>query len=111
MIVQIKTKTDLSDFNYALNKAYQVACDFVQCEDGGACNYDTCIIKVKIAVRLRELTSFRLLKLHDSNYDGYWMIDFPVSGNGDKRRKMVEVASNFLRRYGYASDVYRISVD
>ena len=111
MIVQIKTKTDLSDFNYALNKAYQVACDFVQCEDGGSCNYDTCIIKVKIAVRLREMTSFRLLKLHDSNYDGYWMIDFPVSGNGDKRRKMVEGASDFWRRYGYESDVDRISVD
>lgn len=107
MILEIKNKTELDDFNYALEKAYVASCDFVQHEDGGTCNFDTCIVKVKISKRLRELTSFRLLKVHDTKiYKGYWMIDFPVFGQGNRRTKMAEVACSILRNLGYESQVW-----
>lgn len=106
MIEEILTKTQLEEFNEALQKANRAAQKYSDIEDGGAINFDSCVIKIKALKKLRELTDFKLRKVGAGSWRGYWYIDFPTSGQGHRLTKMAEAAAESLIAQGYNAKVY-----
>lgn len=60
MITTITTKAQLAALEAAVNAAADKARELCDTEDGGTCNFDTCVLNIKIPKKLREATSLHL---------------------------------------------------
>lgn len=102
MITEIKTEKQLHDLEQAYFDALHYALDFINIPDGGASNFDDCVLMVKIPKRLRENSK---LKLHKMEYGvfrgGYWFGNTPQVGQGERNTTLQEHICNRLIASGY----------
>lgn len=80
-------------------------------EDGGACNFDTVIIKTKgvptkVLDEISELNDIKFERITSGIWKGYSFILFEVWGIGNRRTRMVRTACNTLKELGYSASVY-----
>lgn len=106
MFEKISTLKDLKAFEEAVNNASVEATKYADTEDGGSCNFDTCMVKIKIPKKFREQTSLKLYA-----FSGFWrgyygIYSIPYSGQGNRRSRMAEAAAKSLEAQGYDATVY-----
>ena len=107
MIKEVKTKAQLVAFNEALQRANKAAQRYADTEDGGTCNFDTCVINLKIYKKFRDLTEYPLRKTYGGRvWQGWWFVDITLCGQGNRRTRMAEAACGSLRADGYDAQVY-----
>lgn len=101
----IKTQTELNDLNKALINAVNSAAMMDDTEDGGTCNMDSVTLKISIPAKLAAQAWVKLDKMLARDYGrlwrGYYMVDIPLSGQGNRRTRMAEAACNALKSSGY----------
>ena len=101
----IKTKKELNELNQALINAVNAAAMLADTEDGGTCNFDMVTLKIKIPKKLTQYISVKLEKMlaHDWGrlWKGYYLVDIPLSGQGNRRTRMAEAACESLKAAGY----------
>lgn len=107
MIKEIKTKAQLVAFNEALQRANKAAQRYADTEDGGTCNFDTCVINLKIYKKFRDLTEYPLRKTYGGRvWQGWWFVDITLCGQGNRRTCMAEAAATSLKADGYDASVW-----
>lgn len=106
----IKTKEELNELNQALLNAVNAAAMFDDTEDGGTCNLDSVTLKISIPAKLAAQSWVKLEKMlardWGSLWRGYFMVDIPLSGQGNRRTRMAEAACNSLRTAGYDATMF-----
>ena len=106
----IKTKKELNELNQALINAVNAAAMLDDTEDGGTCNLDMVTLKIKIPKKLTQYISVKLEKMLARDWGrlwkGYYLVDIPLSGQGNRRTRMAEAACGSLRAAGYDAQVY-----
>ena len=79
-------------------------------EDGGTCNFDSVILKIKIPAELAPQTWVQLDKMLVRDYGRMWrgcyMVDIPLSGQANRRTRMAEAACKELNNAGYNAFLY-----
>lgn len=103
------------DFNKLKNdlcKAQSKINEITDHEDGGSCNFDTCVIYLgrKSQKTLKCLSDLGLCSkirpISSKFWSGWWFINFDVIGQGNCRTRMVECGARFLSSLGWQTDVY-----
>lgn len=106
----IKTKGELNKLSEALINAVNAAAMLADTEDGGTCNLDMVTLKIKIPKKLTQYISVKLEKMlaHDWGrlWKDYYLVDIPLSGQGNRRTRMAEAACQALKDAGYDARVY-----
>ena len=106
----IKTKTELNELNNALINAVNAAAMLDDTEDGGTCNLDMVTLKIKMPKKFIQYISVKLEKMYvcvwGRLWRGYYLVDIPLSGQGNRRTRMAEAACGSLRAAGYDAQVY-----
>ena len=106
----IKTKGELNELNQALTNAVNAAATLNDTEDGGTCNFDMVTLKIKIPKKFIQYIYVKLEKMYARDWGrlwrGYYLVDIPLSGQGDRRTCMAEAACSSLRADGYDAQVY-----
>lgn len=101
----IKTKKELNELNQALLNAVNAAAMLDNIEDGGTCNFDMVTLKIKIPKKLTQYISVKLEKMFARDWGrlwkGYYLVDIPLSGQGNRRTRMAEAACESLKAAGY----------
>ena len=105
-IEAITTKKQMAALEAAIKTAASKAAALANTEDGGTCNMDTCIIRIKIPKRLREQSSLRLMPCSGFWRGYYFVHDIPSNGCGNRNTRQAEAASKSLCEAGYHSSVY-----
>lgn len=100
------TRKELDALEYALAKANQVAKMFTNSEDGGTCNFDTPIINIKATQKQVASLDFKLSKCTWGLYKGWWFVDLPLYGQGNRRTRMAEAIAKSLNESGFNASVY-----
>ena len=110
MIEEIRTSADLKELNNALLNAVNAAAMFDETEDGGTCNFDSVILKIKIPAQFAPQIWVELDKMLVRDYGRMWrgcyMVDIPLSGQANRRTRMAEAACKELRNAGYNAFLY-----
>ena len=105
MIKEVKTKAQLVAFNEALQRANKAAQRYADTEDGGTCNFDMVTLKIKIPKKFIQYISVKLEKMYARDWGrlwrGYYLVDIPLSGQGNRRTRMAEAACESLKAAGY----------
>lgn len=100
-----KTKKELNELNNALINAVNAAAMLDNTEDGGTCNLDMVTLKIKIPKKLTQYISVKLEKMLTRDWGrlwkGYYLVDIPLSGQGNRRTRMAEAACESLKAAGY----------
>ena len=106
----IKTKKELNELNQALINAVNSAAMLDNTEDGGTCNLDMVTLKIKIPKKLTQYISVKLEKMLARDWGrlwkGYYLVDIPLSGQGNRRTRMAEAACESLKAAGYDAMMY-----
>ena len=106
----IKTKKELNELNQALINAVNATAMLDDTEDGGTCNLDMVTLKIKIPKKLTQYISVKLEKMLARDWGrlwkGYYLVDIPLSGQGNRRTRMAEAACQALKDAGYDAQVY-----
>jgi hypothetical protein len=95
----------------ALNKAKTAANEFADSEDGGCCNFDSCVIKLPRWTEddieeIEEQTDVLIgSQLSSRWYKGYRSIHIG-SGQGNRNTRMAEAAEKSLKEDGYDVRMY-----
>lgn len=100
------TRKELDALEYALAKANQAAKLFANSEDGGTCNFDTPIINIKATQKQVASLDFELSKCTWGLYKGWWFVDLPLYGQGNRRTRMAEAIAKSLNESGFNARVY-----
>ena len=110
MIEEIRTSADLKELNNALLNAVTAAAMLDETEDGGTCNFDSVILKIKIPAQFVPQTWVELDKMLVRDYGKMWrgcyMVDIPLSGQANRRTRMAEAACKELNNAGYNAFLY-----
>lgn len=110
MIEEIRTSLDLKKLNNALLNAVTAAAMLDETEDGGTCNFDSVILKIKIPAQFAPQTWVELDKMLVRDYGRMWrgcyMVDIPLSGQANRRTRMAEAACKELNNAGYKAFLY-----
>lgn len=110
MIEEIRTSADLKELNNALLNAVNAAAMFDETEDGGTCNFDSVILKIKIPAQFAPQIWVELDKMLVRDYGRMWrgcyMVDIPLSGQANRRTRMAEAACKELNNAGYNAFLY-----
>lgn len=106
----IKTKKELNELNQALLNAVNAAAMLDDTEDGGTCNLDMVTLKIKIPKKLTQYISVKLEKMYARDWGrlwrGYYVVDIPLFGQGNRRTRMAEAACQALKDAGYDAMMY-----
>ena len=106
----IKTKGELNELNQALLNAVNTAAMLDDTEDGGTCNFDMVTLKIKIPKKFTQYISVKLEKMYARDWGrlwrGYYLVDIPLSGQGNRRTRMAEAACESLKDAGYDAMMY-----
>lgn len=106
----IKTKVELEELNKALQNAVNAAAKLADTEDSGTCNFDSVTLEISIPKKLAEQACVRLEKMLVRDWGRMWqgcyMVDIPLSGQGNRRTRMAEAACKVLRESGYNAHTF-----
>ena len=101
----IRTKGELNELNQALINAVNTAAMLDDTEDGGTCNFDMVTLKIKIPKKFIQYIYVKLEKMYARDggrlWKGYYLVDIPLSGQGNRRTRMAEAACESLKAAGY----------
>lgn len=100
------TKKQLSDLEQALSKAEKSALQYIDTEDGGTCNFDTPIVRLKTTKKQMAELDWQFVKIECHPYKGWYFVGIPLSGQGNRRTRMAEAAAQSLCASGYEAKVY-----
>lgn len=106
----VKTKEELNKLNQALLNAVNAAAMLGDTEDGGTCNLDMVTLKIKIPKKFIQYISVKLEKMYARDWGrlwvGYYVVDIPLFGQGNRRTRMAEAACQALKDAGYDAMMY-----
>ncbi len=102
------TKKEIDKLEMAIMKAEMEAQKYADTEDGGTCNFDTPMVKVKATEKQLAQMEWRVFKEGERQPDGgtWFQILIRLSGQGNRRTRMAEAAAKSLQESGYNSSVY-----
>lgn len=100
------TTKELDALEYALAKANWAAKVFVNSEDGGTCNFDTPMINIKATKKQISQLDYKLNKCTWGLWKGWYFVEIPLSGQGNRRTRMAEAIARSLKNSGYETGVY-----
>ena len=111
MVAKYCDNKEISVLAEKLNNADEVAQNFADVEDGGACNFDSLLINLKgkrkaFVETLKSIAGLDLRKCSQPCYSGYYFVGLNLKGQADRRTKMVEEAYNFLLGQNVDCQVY-----
>lgn len=92
----------INDITNANNEAQM----YDDVKDGGSCNFDSPIINIKLTRKERETLEMFLTPVGEKGYKNCYFVEIDLCGQGARRTKMAEVASQSLRNAGYNASVY-----
>lgn len=92
----------------ALNKAKTAANEFADSEDGGSCNFDSCVIKLlrwteNDINEVKNISGISIGTQLSGWHKGYRIVSIG-SGQANRNKRMAEAAKKSLKEDGY--DVY-----
>lgn len=97
------------DLNKLMNdilNANNAAFMYSEVEDGGSCNFDTPIVKIKLSRKEKESMKDLLIPVDERGYRGWYFVDITLMGQGNRRTTMAEAAAKYLQAEGYEASVY-----
>jgi len=100
------TKEEVRLLSIALNKAQEESMKFANTEDGGTCNFDTPMINIKATKKQISQLEYRLEKCTWGLWKGWYFVEIPLSGQGNRRTRMAEAIARSLKNSGYETGVY-----
>lgn len=89
-----------------LANAACVAFMFDDAEDGGSCNFDTPMMKIKLSRKEKEQMKDFLTPVGEKGYRDCYFVEIPLRGQANRRTVMAEAATRFLKSVGYEASVY-----
>lgn len=101
------THYQFDNLETAIMNASKAAEAYAYTEDGGTCNFDSPAIRVKATARQMAMLDFSVTKWGRRLPDGstWYVINMPLSGQGNRRSRMAEAAADSLRAQGYEACV------
>lgn len=107
LITEIKTMQQMEALAAAIKTAAAEAMKYACTEDGGTCNFDECLLDVKIPKRIIDKSGAKLRKREYGIFRGsYELYDIPSYGQGNCRTRMARAACASLRNSGYSAFVH-----
>lgn len=102
------TKKEIDKLEMAILKAEKEAQKYADTEDGGSCNFDTPMIKVKATEKQLAQMDWQVFKVgkRQSDRETWYQVLINLSGQGNRRTRMAEAAAKSLQEQGYESSVY-----
>lgn len=99
---------EIDALEMAILKAEKEARKFENTEDGGTCNFDTPMIRLKATERQLAQIDWQVMKYSKRQPDGstWFLIFINLSGQGNRRTRMAEAAAKSLQKSGYNAAVY-----
>lgn len=99
--------SELKHLADALLRANESAMTKSGVDDGGSCNFDTAVIKLRgIRAREAEQLPVRLSKITSGYWKGWYFVFGELWGQGNRRTAMAEAMAKSLENDGYESAVY-----
>lgn len=107
---EIRTLADAERLNDAIQLAICESEKYKAVADGGTSNLDSVTIRIKIPKRYVGVIHCAPRKMlardYGSLWRGYYSLDIPLDGQGNRRTTMAETAVKRLRNSGYDAVVY-----
>ncbi|MGJ1360031.1 hypothetical protein ACR79K_25330 [Sphingobacterium siyangense] len=111
MVEKYSTSDDVVVFAKHLDIANDEAQKDVDSEDGGTCNLDSLTIDLskksrKFIDHLKMISRFSIDKIESKMWKGSYFVGIRLSGQGNRRSRMVERASKYLKSQNIDCSVY-----
>lgn len=100
------TAKEFDNFERALVKAVNASRQFEDSEDGGTCNFDTPVIRIKATAKQMYSLDWHAEKIGGRTWRGYWFLFVPLAGQANRRTRMAEAVAQSLAADGYDACVY-----
>lgn len=102
------TTKEIDALEMAIAKAEKEAQKYANTEDGGTCNFDTPMVKVKATERQLAQMDWRCSKVGKRQPDGgtWFEVWINLDGQGNRRTRMAEAAAKSLQQSGYNASVF-----
>ena len=98
--------TDLNKLMNDILNANNEPFMYSEVEDGGSCNFDTPMMKIKLSRKEREQMKDFLTPVDMRGYRDHYFVEIPLKGQANRRTVMAEAAARFLKAEGYEASVY-----
>ena len=100
-------QTELEKLALAITKANAYAAAYSEVEDGGSCNLDTPVIKIKgLTEEQAKQLPANLGKVSSGVWKGWWFVFGNLQGQAMRRTAMAEAICKSLEEDGYEASVY-----
>jgi len=105
------TSKKVNDLMASLEKANEKALKLSNHEDGGACNFDSCVIRLDGFTK-REVFDLSVLSgyigggMSGKFWKGFYWVDTAKYGQGNRRSAMAQAACESLKADGYSVCMY-----
>lgn len=100
------TQIQFDMFERALNAAKNEMLKYSDTEDGGTCNFDTPVVRIKASEKMMSQSDYRIVKVDEKGWKDCWFVFLPLMGQGNRRTRMAEAAAEVLRCNGFDAMVY-----
>lgn len=101
------TTTEIDALEMAISIAEKEAQKYADSEDGGTCNFDTPMFKVKATKRQLAQMDWQVMQIGKRQPDGgaWFTVFINLDGQGNRRTRMAEAAAESLKKSGYDASV------
>lgn len=99
------TTVELNKLVNDIATANNAAFEYSEISDGGTCNFDTPIMKIKLSRKEREALKDFLTPIGGRYYKDWYYVEVCLFGQGDRRTRMAEAAAEVLENLGYTACV------
>lgn len=106
IMAQVMTSEMFDQLERALEAAKKEMLKYADTEDGGTCNFDTPVIRVKATEKMMSQAEYRLVKVGEKGWQDCWFVFLPLYGQGNRRTRMAEAAARSLIASGFEAGVY-----
>lgn len=102
------TSKEVDALEMAICRAEKYAQKYADTEDGGTCNFDSPMVRIKATERQLASMNWRVWKWSKRHADGttWFVISMNLSGQGNRRSRMAEAAAESLKADGYETSIY-----
>ena len=100
------TQAQFTMFEKALVAAKNAMMKFAEVEDGGSCNFDTPVRRIKASEKMMSQSDFRIVKVDEKGWKDCWFIFLPLMGQANRRTMMAEEAVRVLQLNGFDAMMY-----
>lgn len=103
------TSKEIDALELAIMRAEQDAQKYADTEDGGTCNFDSPMVRIKATEKQLSVMDWPVYKYGKRHADGttWFVISMNLNGQGNRRTRMAQAAADSLRAQGYETSLYQ----